>query len=617
MTVHALIVGIGRYALGDWDLEGPCANAMAIARWLRSQGVKADQMKIFLALDPHSEAAADAFRADDFVFEDTGSFDAINTYWRSKMALDVEPNTTLFVYWSGHGVVGQQGERVFFYSDYSEDLTTSVFHADNFLKHLRAKKYAAFSDQIILADVCGNFTELSIASNDGGPDNQTTTRQLAYFATRPGKPAIMAGGMGVFTHSLLEVLKDKDLPLHHQHFVDEMNVRFERAEDQPYCVRYLADGRQGEIGFRDASNVFSTMAYKLLAGVDRGSDYYYPLLLRTFKHISAPQPTAQLSLRSMIDLLAGFGGDAPDQASYALVEFMMRIDRELRLQPVKAWLEEYSHGSVRKDISKQINHESSRRVILIDVEEQGEALDGFTGMVCYRDYSLVECEKPFSCKTPDWTKFGEKVGAFIGSLSGRQPNIEFEVHFVVNPVLFDFPFHQIELSNGCQIGNEMICLIHYRDRAWQFGGLAERSKQTHAMLRPRRHAMTVLPVQASPAPLPLEEGVYYAAFTLCPTDSRNPAKLNILNLLKRGAPYICWFHKPFDGELGKMGDDIRDLLTTGGMERFPDQLHFWRLSGSRTAGHMTALWDDEDFDFPIKSMKGPTDEGLEDISRRR
>jgi hypothetical protein len=49
MNTYAFLVGIEKYTPRDWDIEGPCSNAIAIARWLLSITVPPSNIHVFLA----------------------------------------------------------------------------------------------------------------------------------------------------------------------------------------------------------------------------------------------------------------------------------------------------------------------------------------------------------------------------------------------------------------------------------------------------------------------------------------------------------------------------------------------------------------------------------------
>jgi hypothetical protein len=53
--IRALIVGIEQYDHAGWDVEGPCAGALAAARWLL--GLKNTTLRMDLFLRPTGRAS--------------------------------------------------------------------------------------------------------------------------------------------------------------------------------------------------------------------------------------------------------------------------------------------------------------------------------------------------------------------------------------------------------------------------------------------------------------------------------------------------------------------------------------------------------------------------------
>ena len=131
------------------------------------------------------------------------------TYYNIEKAfgrlLDQWPgHSRLFFYWSGHGFVEKTGDRIFACQDYQSDKATAwVFNARHRLARLHSSQFKSFSQQIFLADVCGQYTNLKFGRDEQPYDDRLKTIcQIAFFATPEGEYA-----KGAFTEVVIEVLK--------------------------------------------------------------------------------------------------------------------------------------------------------------------------------------------------------------------------------------------------------------------------------------------------------------------------------------------------------------------------------------------------------------------------
>src|SRR5262249_47252019 len=157
---------------------------------------------------------------------------------------NVPAKSRLLVFWSGHGFTSGKRRRIFFCNDYDEDLPGRVFNGTNFLNNLLTAKYASFSDQIFLADVCGTYSDIKVDDNveELGLGERS---QLAYFATPEGDYAMGDDGRGVFTSTVIEVLGHLgDWPAQ-QDFIRELDKAFAQGGTKPFRISGHYD--QGQI----------------------------------------------------------------------------------------------------------------------------------------------------------------------------------------------------------------------------------------------------------------------------------------------------------------------------------------------------------------------------------
>lgn len=214
-NLYALIVGIEKYDLLGWNRSGPVAGAIEMAYWCNSIGMPLKNLYMFLSIndqDPmwvsgHQSTISHFRKTGATILEDT-SLNTIDTFWRNT--LPTLPNADkLLVYWCGHGVTRSDRDRVFLHTDYNpHQLSGRVTSFNNFRATLATHAYHKFQEQLILADVCGDFRE-QVSPNALPPANPVDSiTQHCYFATVDGQPTQIQKGMGQFTQSTLEVLSE-------------------------------------------------------------------------------------------------------------------------------------------------------------------------------------------------------------------------------------------------------------------------------------------------------------------------------------------------------------------------------------------------------------------------
>ena len=215
-NLYALIVGIEKYDLPSWNRSGPVAGAIEMAYWCNSIGMPYKNIHMFLSVNDQ-DAAWEKERKDQLghfkksgakIVEDT-SLDAIDTFWRSTLPTLSSVDSKLLVYWCGHGVTRPDRDRILLHTNYRPDnLSSRVTSADNLVASLATQTYRRFKEQLIVADVCGDFSSYSVSPNTHPPVKPVDSiTQHCYFATVDGQSTQIQNGIGQFTQSTLEVLK--------------------------------------------------------------------------------------------------------------------------------------------------------------------------------------------------------------------------------------------------------------------------------------------------------------------------------------------------------------------------------------------------------------------------
>ena len=216
-NLYALIVGIEKYDLPKCNRSGPVAGAIEMAYWCNSIGMPFKNLYMFLSINDQ-DAAWEKERKDQLghfkksgakIVEDT-SLDAIDTFWRSTLPTLSSVDSKLLVYWCGHGVTRPDRDRILLHTDYRPDnLSSRVTSTDNLVASLATQTYRRFKEQLIVADVCGDFSSYSVSPNTHPPANPVDSiTQHCYFATVDGQSTQIQNGIGQFTQSTLEVLSE-------------------------------------------------------------------------------------------------------------------------------------------------------------------------------------------------------------------------------------------------------------------------------------------------------------------------------------------------------------------------------------------------------------------------
>lgn len=634
MSTYALVVGIEKYDQPGWDTPGPCRNALAIAEWLLDiedgPGQKTPPANVFLFLDPvggEYDARIAALRGKGVQVCVSGTLNEIDTFWREKLWRDRAAGSRLLVFWSGHGFTENDGTRVFPCRDYTkENLRNRVFNASSFLRFLRSSRYNAFAEQIFLADACSNYTGLRFSPDrEPPPDQNKATRQVGFFATPEGEYAKDDDGQGVFTKTVIEVLragggwpefgKFSERVLHALDAVGQAPFQVSAVSEQAVIV----DRMVGTVP-KDRGGVLFQSLMKMLAPIRVPQTAYRPHYVRTVNSLGMPEMNQAQGLTGMIEELTkleGTGGS--EQISVGLLEFLVRIARVKKLKaPVEKWLAGRDDlENMRADIDERLEQENGVKILLVEVsnDERGEVVDFEASL---RGQDLLEIPGTgLVSKTVDrWSGFCAELDRVIADFRSDPVTADFEVHFLVDPPLFDRPFHLIPTPGGGVLGEECIVVLRHRDRARRATSLVRQAWQAYAdALRPQKPgALPLVPIRCEVGPggiLPAQKGFCYSQFVLLDPDvaggTANAAGKEVLKkVLRLGVPYLYWLNRP-----PKQPDcwaliegDVKAWLK--GLQRlddFPREFYMQRANGNEFAALATLLWDDPQFN-PFVSRKG-------------
>ena len=243
-NLYALIVGIEKYDLPNCNRSGPVAGAIEMAYWCNSIGMPFKNIHMFLTINDQ-DAAWEKERKDQLAhFKKSGAkivedskLDAIDTFWREKLPKIANGDSKLLVYWCGHGVTRPDRDRVFLHTDYNpRQLSGRVTSFNNFRATLATQAYHKFQEQLIVADVCGDFRE-QVSPNALPPANPVDSiTQHCYFATVDGQPTQIQNGIGQFTQSTLEVLSEYSAWPNLDELKNRMGETFRNGSLNPFKI---------------------------------------------------------------------------------------------------------------------------------------------------------------------------------------------------------------------------------------------------------------------------------------------------------------------------------------------------------------------------------------------
>ncbi|MFO1431258.1 MAG: caspase family protein [Candidatus Competibacteraceae bacterium] len=618
--IFAFIVGIEKYDQLGWNISGPCANAIAIANWLLSIQVPANHIFLFLDAVQDLENEISTLGADGVQVRRCARWDTIDTFWRNELAKGRLADSRLLVYWSGHGFTENDGWRVFICRDYSADrMNNRVFSASSFLRHLRSPEFQCFQEQIFLADVCANYTNLDFDAGKRPPKSVVAAaRQVAYFATPEGQYA-HEQGRGVFTETALAVLKRFNTWPELKTFGQRMDAAFENVGQTPFRIAVFTDETEiqnhlvGSIA-KDAGSTLFHSLWSLFSPIPVPESVYRFHYLRTVSDLGNPGLAKAQGLMGMIHELTSLC----DNTS-GLMRFLVRLTQEDELKdPVEKWLklQAADQAHVLANVRQKIKEESRQKILIVEVMvDQRGNIASFQPFL--RTQNLVpvpDCRFP-SPKVNSWDEFEGKLKSLIEDV--RSKHSVDQIHFLADPPLFDRPFHRIFTSDGIPLGENFVVVVRYRERLRNANSVIRKlwNDYAEALRCSKPYEVKLVPVWCpdgkSGQPLSDERGLCYACFAVQPASQGGSAniteeKKRLLKLLRLGAPYLYWPHQAPPCE--NWDQIIEDQLTAWlknlkTLDQFPDTFTEGRAYEKDIATQATLLWDDPQF-HPFLSPRG-------------
>jgi hypothetical protein len=249
---YAVIVAIESYArMGDtWKLPGVTTEAVAFTKWLiQTRGLPPENIQVFGTEDyvqPFADLGIDTTQCDYAHAEAIKDFFTyIGKHWPD--------GELLFIYWSGHGVVSNRGDRRLFFGDTGE-LDNKNLDFNELQQLLQSDMAGTFYHQIAFIDACAKFFE-ELQSTEtlpaGGLNKGAPLRgvnQSFYFSASNGEYA----ENGFFGSQVLKLLnKFTSWPLDTRSLRDEIDHAFDQFNEKrssnqhPVWLEYRTSSGEG------------------------------------------------------------------------------------------------------------------------------------------------------------------------------------------------------------------------------------------------------------------------------------------------------------------------------------------------------------------------------------
>lgn len=604
MTTHGFLVGIEKYDEPGWDVAGPCSNALAMAAWLSSlPGAAGGNIHVFLCPSRDLSPEIDELKSKGVDVRMASDAAAIDAFWRVELARDVPADSRLFVFWSGHGFTSKSRNRMFFCGDYRSRLPR-VFHATNFLNHLLTADYACFSDQIVLADVCGVFSDTEVPET---PDKleMASRNQLAYFATPEGQYAKGEAGRGVFTETALGILREAGGWPTQAGFMEALDKATSQAGVKPFRIWGRCD--QGEL--RETvvgGNTHFHAVVELLAPLDIVEGVFQPHYLRTAANLGNPELAKARGLKECVSQLSTLGGSDVSQGIPAgMLQFLLRLATEQALrEPIEQWLQTHAAGQKNTiaDIRSKLEIETQNRILVIVTETSPrESIVAYKPYLFGGDGVILPGRRYDRQPAAGWKQFERSLQKLLGEFIVDDRLCNLEIHFVVEASLFDRAFHLIPLADGGKrpIGEDAVVVVRHKQRMFTAD---QKTKTKWRECADNLRAATPGALKwvrlAMSEELPEDKGLFFAGFTMPQPVEGRPAgraeKELLRRLLQLGIPYV---YLPLGSPEAPAWDDVEARLTTlltraATLEKFPPAILDERIRRSRIGKNATLIWDD-------------------------
>jgi hypothetical protein len=234
--VLVISVGLEQYEFGPkYDLPGATEAACRFVQWALDREI--DPKRVWLGCTPG--AVPDKPKFDRVTKIGTREADLKNAF-RDASEFDAD---LLLVFWCGHGVMNESGERALFTSDATEKWPNNL-SVDEMLKYLRSDAVRSLKRQFLLIDSCANFVqgmnrmEKLPHSTFPSADPGQVTQQFSFFSASQGQIAEFdkIERQAIFSETVLEWLEEhatEELPPDTDRLKSHVTAVFEKLRTNP------------------------------------------------------------------------------------------------------------------------------------------------------------------------------------------------------------------------------------------------------------------------------------------------------------------------------------------------------------------------------------------------
>jgi hypothetical protein len=313
----------------------------------------------------------------------------------------------------------------------------------------------------------------------------------------------------------------------------------------------------------------------------------------------------------MIRELNGVGDRAP-RATYASVQFVLRLCDDPSVANNKLaltnWLELNARKAVIADAQHELAIERSRKLLIFDVQadSNGELriLQPFL-----RNLDLTEVQGRVFDPIPvrSWDDTGRAVVSVLEKLSADQLANDLEVHFVLEPVAFDWPFHRLPgVKQGYQLGEEHAVILHHGPRVKPTPTAAKRAwvERFNAISKLSVSELCWTPCRPGQS-LPRQPTLCLAASAIKPGPAGYQGKKVLSGLIQLGAPYLYWPHDDDEPNAEHLLTELVRGLTT--LAEMPQAISRKRIADAGVVQSGSLLWDQPAFQPFAKHSEGVDD----------
>jgi hypothetical protein len=627
MKVRALIVGIETYAKAGWPVAGPARAAQDVAMWLLGLEQTTVRVDLYidagLALDPvlEQECASGRRRLTCHRRTDT---QALEDATGDALHDDVEPDTHLLIYWSGHGAISiEHRERLFLCGDYSKSHPGRVINVSQWLLRLRTATFRNFKSHLLLADVCGDEKPIPVLAGAKVVALPDPAPQVVVFASQEGKSTKSQTAGGRFTEIALQQLSDAhgypvDVEKWSEGFVQQLYA----GSHVPYriLVGTIRQSNEFELGATSAETAQHAVSDMLVAlGLDRWEHFGQPYL-RTVADLGMQQRTSAVpSLSQVIKDLGDFA-EASDGVSEALLQFLARIAKHTSsavpqvLAHLDGWLaSQPSHVKDRFDAcEKRLRREDHRRILLLVVKAGPDGqIQRVEPYCCDAAGQLIQASPLEAQACIGWEAFSVKVDEILRPFLAPEADLAVSVQFAVEERLLACPFHRIEVA-GDELGVQVPVVVRTSTRMFN-----RNTDEAHLAVAYAKELKAGSPAAwkwksiALDAAFGGEPWPSVAAFHVKPAHDGAHAPPEIRKLRRVMAIGTPLLHIPHD--VPSCGQWQAVERTLGSIAQiapsfsfFPAKFHQFRTRGEPHAEQATLIWDDPDIN-PFVAPRGVND----------